>query len=143
MGLVKVHKEGTTWPPHGPERDNYVSSLTLPGGELVIERAKKNVPKADIELLKSVSQGYERTDDEWRHMAAMIPLLNPICEACEEKRNIDNKPNRLKLCGDCCLVWYCDDFCMGTDVGDHVDRCCNPDGPLNTGPTRFAVMKVK
>ncbi len=117
-------------------RDDGVMHRTL-------EVAASNIPKIDIVERVLVGQAMNLpdtpTEDELRFQLAYLNLSNPICNRCLDKSN----PQALRLCKRCCLIWYCSDDCASRDATNHARRCCQPDGPSETGPMRIAVVNVR
>ena len=147
--LYKIphEKDGFRLPPPGTqELLYYITWLRIDDNKLLFERAFKNVPKADIDLLINKTKetegeivDIEKKRLQYAQMLAFNILANRICDHCGDKKDI----TKLSICSDCALSWYCSKECQQRHLNTHKLRCCQPDGPLDRGYQAIALLNTK
>ena len=105
---------------------------------------KSHIPNAMLNMYKIALLQHDKVypDDELRTMIAKIILGNPICSCCLRKDN--NTLQSLRLCGNCCLDFYCSADCMLNHFPIHRKYCNNINGewPTNS-PFAPAIVNTK
>ena len=71
-------------------------------------------------------------------MLAFNLLTNRICESCGYK----DIPIKLSICSNCVLSWYCSKECQRRHWDTHKLRCCNRQGPLDTGYQQINLNEI-
>lgn len=66
-----------------------------------------------------------RDEQEIREQLIVVRWNNPICSCCKEKHV------KLKHCGKCFLIFYCNKSCQTADWPNHRLECCNVDASMN------------
>lgn len=99
-------------------------------------KARSNLPKADVELIKS-QPGCVMTDDQISFNLTINCWRNYICDGCLAK----SPETKLYLCKSCYITQYCSPQCQAKCREKHEKRCCKPDGPLDDGPQKIIFFK--
>ncbi len=117
----------------------------------VVARAISSIPAVDVDYLLASGTGTE--DSRLRWFLAYTRLSNRICHGCEWKPAPDRRHhNRLRLCGACCLAWFCSDECReraharthSKGTSKHLLRCkTDASGPLDDGPMCIVVTHLR
>jgi hypothetical protein len=122
-GLVDVYppagEEGEPFqrPPHGTsELIGFFSDIKLKkgpfAGQSPVYAASQNLPADSLPAFLGNSL-------QMRSMIALLALTNGICGHCQKNDDL----LALKLCEDCCLVWYCNEECRTAHCAEHKKRC--------------------
>lgn len=106
----------------------------------VLAEAMGNLPDVELEFVKQYDPEGKSSDNELRRGLALIRLLNPCCNYCQQKTDI----GKLQLCV-CKLVWYCNDKdCKSQDAAVHDAWCCKKDAKeRDMGPMRIMTIPMK
>jgi NADH pyrophosphatase NudC (nudix superfamily) len=111
--------------------------------EHVLTLAIHNMVLADIEALLPYMQTNLNITDEEKVLNAAQTLVfnrlsNRICDKCGNKHDI----KKLSLCRNCGMTWYCSKKCQVEHWPKHIERCCQSNGPVETGYMAMAVLKI-
>lgn len=124
---------------------DYIMTHTI-NNECLINKAMVNVPINDINLIAEHIAHSENKEldeqflkDNYNDIIFQIIITRLSYRVCEHCGNI-NKPSELKICGDCCLSWYCNKECQKAHWSIHKLRCCNRKGPLDEGYQKIQII---
>jgi hypothetical protein len=144
--LYKIPNEtsSTRLPDHGsPELIKYITTLKFANSENLFMKGVSNLPVKDISTITD-----RMTDDDGppqerimkaTQMLTFNLLTNRICEGCGDKSIVTN----LSICSSCALAWYCSKECQTQHWDTHKLRCCNRQGPLDTGFQTIVIAQIK
>jgi hypothetical protein len=143
--LYKIPHETSSsrLPEHGSqELINYITTLRVANGENLFMKGVSNLPIKDISTITERMTDEDGPQKERVMKAAQMLtfnlLANRICENCGDKTIVTN----LSICSNCALAWYCSKECQTQHWDTHKLRCCNRQGPLNTGFQAIVLANV-
>ena len=112
-------------------------------------KAVEHYPKVEFqtykEYLYEIDPHANETDQVIKDKLVQIRWTNPICRPCG-KRGSDLSQPSMKLCGHCCLEFYCSQKCQRQDWPRHKSWCeATPDNTEieSDSPYRPAMINTR
>jgi len=94
-------------------------------------------PKIDLDenYVTATRHGTALTKEQFLMSVIFLRFKYAVCENCSATK-------RLRVCGLCCLVFFCSPACHKAVLGAHKTRCMKLEASREEGPLRFTFMKL-